>query len=260
MRVTLKILAFAFCLLCFFLTTLPLYPWLQLDAKRVRPLLIHLTSFAARFMVMVLGLKVKVSGEVSLWKKRGGHLIVANHMSYLDVILLAASRPTSFVTSVEIKRSLGLGQITQLAGCLFVNRQDRRSLVGEVSELAEALRAGLDVVVFPEATSTNGEALRRFKRPLFNAALKAQVPVLPVTINYLSANGERLTAQTRDALCWYGDMDFIPHFMALCRLKSAELSLHIETPISEVEHTDTLTATAFERVSRHFKPLLEGLV
>lgn len=255
MRAFGKSVAFIFCLSCFFLTTLPLWPWLQRDALRVRPWLVRQVSFYARLMMRVLGLKVRVTGRCDLWEARGGQLIVANHMSYVDVLLMASTRPACFVTSRDMQETLGLGQIVSLAGCLFVERRKRSQLAQEVVELTQALRDGLDVVVFPEGTSTNGEGVLRFKRPLFAAAIHSGAPVLPVTINYLSANRQPVDELTRDSLCWYGDMTFLGHFLALARLREAEFELHVGDALTEQPDVTLLSESAHHSVRRHFRPL-----
>src|SRR5690606_9677417 len=111
--------------------------------------------------------------------------------------------------------------------------------------------------IFPEATSTNGESILRFRRPLFGSAIKSGAPVLPVTVNYLEADGSPVNAITRDSLCWYGDMDFVPHFLSLARLKSARLQLHVGDAITNHQETHTLADEAYSTVVRHFRPLLE---
>jgi len=260
MRVFLKLTAFILGLLCFFLTTLPLLPWLQRDPQRVRPMLTRQVSRYARFVRWLLGLSVEVTGDESSWNSRGGHLIVANHMSYLDVVLLASTRPACFVTSTDIKKTFGLGHIVQLAGCLFVNRKDKSGLGQEVKELSDALAAGLDVVVFPEATSTNGEAILRFRKPLFSAALAVHAPVLPVTINYVSADGEAVSRRNRDSLCWYGDMDFVPHFLTLAALKGAHFKFHVHAPVTAIRDVTELAHYSETRVREHFNPILSQVV
>ena len=95
------------------------------------------------------------------------YLIVSNHLSYLDVLAMISVLNTRFVTSMEVKHAAGLGWITDQAGCLYVERRSRKNLKTEINEISKALEGGFYVVVFPEATSTNGDGVLRFKRPLF---------------------------------------------------------------------------------------------
>jgi 1-acyl-sn-glycerol-3-phosphate acyltransferase len=253
MRVFTKLFLFGLCLSCFFLTAIPLLPWLQLDAKRARPLLVRLVALYAWLAMRVLGLRSKIEGREDLWQKRGGQLIVANHMSYVDVLLIASSRPCCFVTSVEVRETPILGWIVQLAGCLFVERRSKAKLGNEVMEIEEALRSGLDVVVFPEATSTAGNEVIRFRRPLFNAAIRAQVAVLPVTVNYQSIDRKPVTLENRDVICWYGDMTFFSHLVKLTHIKEAQLSIYVHERIVEPMEGQELAAIAHQMVSQKFR-------
>lgn len=251
----LKLVTFALCLSCFFITTLPLLPWLQKGSKTVRPILMKATSLAARFMNWVLGLEVEVVGEKEALGAPGSFLMVSNHMSYVDVLVLASQRPACFVTSQEIKETPGLGTICQAGGCLFVNRKNRRNLGGEVNELSGALRAGMCVTIFPEATSSNGHGVLRFRRPLFNAAIDAKVPVLPLTLNYISIDGEPVGPSNRDMICWYGDMAFFPHIMGLFRAKSIKARITVGAPLSPALDAIQLSETSYNQVVSHFTSL-----
>mgnify|MGYP006300931951 CR=1 FL=1 len=218
LRLVLKFPVFVLTVLAFILTVLPIYPLYLINSQRIRPWLSWIVSFYCRFAWGIFALEVDHGGQgdpLNGWEeeKYGGRLIVSNHLSYLDIFALAAQRPTCFVTSVEIKETPVLGQLCQLGGCLFVERRSREHLSREVREIYEALANGENVCVFPEGTSTNGEKVRRFKRPLFCAALDAGAIIQPVTLNYLSVSGEKLAINNRDHVFWYGDMDFLPHLV-----------------------------------------------
>lgn len=186
-------------------------------------------------MLKILRIRVEFRGEPF---PLGNGLIVSNHLSYLDVIILASGIPTAFVTSKEIKETPFLGEIVKLAGCLFVDRKNRCNLRGEISELREGLLNGLNVTVFPEATSTNGDEVLRFRRPLFEAARESQKAILPLTINYRSISQESVSASNRDIVCWYGTMDFFPHFLKL--LEQSEVSVEVSVGRAIPSSTDAL--------------------
>lgn len=183
-------------------------------------------------------------------------LMVGNHLSYLDVVLYASKYPCLFVTSVEVRDSFGLGHICKLAGCVFVERRSRKGLGSEVSEITEALKNGLNVIVFPEATSTNGESVLRFKRPLFQAAINSGKPVLPIVLNYKYINNQPVRLSNRDQICWYGDMDFIPHFWNFLNLSSVEADVKTLPPITDTEILDItdLSVKAHDLVESEFQP------
>lgn len=182
---------------------------------------------------MLKVLRIKVRYDFSpLFRTEDTYLIVSNHLSYLDVIILSAFAPTCFVTSVEIKKTFFLGHLCQLAGCLFVDRKNKTGLKGEILELRQALTDGISVTVFPEATSTNGEEVLKFKRPLFEASIATQKSILPVTLNYLSISSHAFSRENRDIVCWYGKMTFLDHFLKVLEQSEILVEVHVSNPFA----------------------------
>jgi 1-acyl-sn-glycerol-3-phosphate acyltransferase len=181
-------------------------------------------------------------------------LFAGNHLSYLDVLVLGSQFPAAFVTSKEIQMTPFLGHICRLAACVFVDRQRRTNLLGEIQEITAALENGLNVMIFPEATSTNGEQILRFRRPLFAAAAAAQRPVVPFCINYRDLDGIPVTQQNRDTVCWYGDMSFLPHLWRLSGVGRGRVDLHILEPFHFTSDRDLTEIANFThaRVSEVF--------
>jgi len=233
-----------------------LLPFLR-DPWRRRRHFVKATARHSRWSMHNFGVRMPVDGEENL-RPGQNYLIVANHMSYLDAILLASWRPAAFVTSMEMKNTPFLGQLTDMGGCLYVERRSKENIHNEIGEIEEALKRGFDVVVFPEATSTNGAALRNFKRPLFAAAQRAGVPVLPVVIEYETLDGAPVTAANRDAICWYGDMDFASHFFGLMRYREIGVRVTVlpEIPIEAHSSRDTLMDQAFKQISGRYRPIV----
>ncbi|SEP84490.1 lysophospholipid acyltransferase family protein [Streptomyces radiopugnans] len=140
-----------------------------------------------------LGVRVRVTGGPAA----GPALVVANHVSWLDVPLLAAVAPGRMVAKREVGRYPVLGRLAARGGTLFIDRERLRSLPGTVAEVAGALRAGSTVVAFPEGSTRCGRELGPFRGALFQAALEAGVPVQPVAIRY-RAHSTADTADTAD--------------------------------------------------------------
>ena len=152
-------------------------------------------------MLRLLGIRTQI---LKVPAKLPAGLIVCNHLSYIDVLVLSRAFPGLFITSVEVKRSLGLGQITRLAGCLFVERRNRAGLGDETASIAKTLRSGTSVVLFPEGTSTDGKEIRPFRPALFQAAIDARTPIHSFHVRYDS-----------DQIPYYDDMEFLPHLRKL---------------------------------------------
>jgi 1-acyl-sn-glycerol-3-phosphate acyltransferase len=110
----------------------------------------------------------------------GGVLMVANHLSWVDILVLGAVQPMRMVAKRELRDWPILGAVAVRVGTLFVDRAGLRSLPSVVAGAAEALRAGSVVGLFPEGTTWCGAAVGTFRRAGFQAALDAGVPVRPV--------------------------------------------------------------------------------
>jgi len=134
-----------------------------------------------------------------------GSLIVANHVSTIDMPLIASETKTVFVTSMEVRNSPLTGLISMIAGAIFVDRKSIKTLRNDISKIAKLLKAGINVTVFPEATSSNGSTVLPFKAALFEAARIAKAPVQPVAIKY----------EDGSAVGYYGEMSFITHILRL---------------------------------------------
>ena len=163
--------------------------------------------------------------------KEKSYLVVANHVSYLDIMVLSSLHPFVFITSVEMGANPFLGDITRLGGSLYTNRKTVVSLRSEIDKFAEAIKQGFNVVLFPEGTSTDGTDIRPFRSSLFETAIKAEADILPICIKYTTIDGEPRSDANRDLVCWYGDMTFGSHFMRLLG-RTIEAEIHILEPIT----------------------------
>ncbi len=254
--VVIKSILFLITVICYFINTAPLYPFLFVFPHQTRMLLNYILSLYTNFTLFFLNIKIYANDSVE--KIGRGKLIVANHLSYLDILIFASMFRSSFVTSVEIKNTPFLGQLCQLAGCLFVERRSRKNLLSEISEITNSLLAGNNVVVFPEATSTNGEQVLRFKRPLFRAAREANTSVIPITINYHSLENEVVSKENRDLVFWYGDMTFLDHLLKFFKVKETRVNLIKGQELSFEENDDesTIAQKSFELVRSKYRPVV----
>ncbi|MDD2331690.1 MAG: endonuclease [Candidatus Cloacimonetes bacterium] len=176
-----------------------------------------------------IDLEIKNPEALQLFQKQN-YLVIANHVSYLDIIILASLHDLIFITSVEMGANPFLGKITHLGGSLFTDRKRFVSLPGEIKKFSQSLREGFSLVLFPEGTSTNGEKFNDFRKSLFQTAILAQKPLLPICIKYKRIQDQPITIENRDIVCWYGDMTFMPHYMKLVT-KKVSAELHILNPI-----------------------------
>ncbi|MBK3575061.1 1-acyl-sn-glycerol-3-phosphate acyltransferase [Streptomyces sp. MBT65] len=144
-----------------------------------------------RTIVRSAGIRLRITGTTT---STGGLLLVANHISWLDIPLLAAVRPARMLAKAEIRHWPVAGTLTAGSGALFIDRDRLRALPETVASIAGALRAGGAVAVFPEGSTWCGRAQGHFRRAVFQAALDAGVPVQPVGLHYLTDGGTASTA------------------------------------------------------------------
>jgi 1-acyl-sn-glycerol-3-phosphate acyltransferase len=159
-------------------------------------------------------------------------LLVGNHLSYLDIMILSSVQPCVFVTSVDMQETPFLGQMAEMGGSLFVERRNRRHIGRDIGMLADTIRNGYHVVVYPEGTSGDGSGVMKFKPSLLTSAIDAGVDIMPVVLKYTEIDGQPFSIANRDKVCWYGDMGFAPHFFGLMSLKHAKVELHFGDPIA----------------------------
>ncbi|QGV77386.1 lysophospholipid acyltransferase family protein [Streptomyces ficellus] len=138
------------------------------------------TRLWCRAVLRAFGVRLRVAGRPDDTPR----LVVANHISWLDIPLVAAVLPGRMLAKSEVRRWPLLGPLAARGGTLFVARDRPRALPGTVRELADALRGGSRVVVFPEGSTWCGRAHGRFRPAAFQAALDAGAAVQPVRLTY----------------------------------------------------------------------------
>jgi len=141
-------------------------------------------------------------------------LLVSNHLSYLDIMVIAAITPAVFVSKSEVRNWPVIGWLTALAGTIFIVRE-RRTHVGAVNkEIESALADGVLVVVFPEGTSTNGSELLPFRPPLLEPVTHGNHPISVGFLHYELDDGD-----PTNEVCYWGDHTFFPHAVNLLSKK-----------------------------------------
>ncbi len=138
----------------------------------------------AQELLAQLAIKLIVTGQPA---ERGPILLVANHISWLDIPLLLAAGHCRFVAKAEIQHWPLLGRLAHAVGTLFIARESRRDAMRVVHHMAEHLRAGDILAIFPEGTTSNGQQLLPFHTNLFQAAISANAPVQAVALGFVDA-------------------------------------------------------------------------
>ena len=182
-------------------------------------------SQTCKVVLRLLNVSVSVEGDKGVIKQK---LIVSNHLSYMDVVILFAYYPSLFITSVEIKNTFLLGRICKLAGCFFVERRkSHRSMEtknNELNSMKEKFDQGFNVFLFPEGTSSDGSGVLPFKGTFFQLAVDTGTKVQPMCLKYTGPNAQ--------VSPWYGDMTFPDHLFKICLQR--EITAHL-TILDEVD-------------------------
>lgn len=153
-------------------------------------------------VLRLMGVALQSGGEPPA---QGTVLVVANHISWLDILVLNAVRPARFVSKSDVKHWPLLGTLITGAGTLYIERESRRDAMRVVHHMAEALREGDVLAVFPEGTTGDGRELLPFHANVLQAPITAPAPVQPVALAYLDA----ATGQRSDAPTYIGDTTLV---------------------------------------------------
>lgn len=200
-----------------------------------------------RLLCVGLGVRVRRYGTFTAAAKR---LIVANHVSWLDIPVLASLEPMSFLAKKEVGDHRIGRELASLQGVVYVDRQ-RRSCIPTVNgRMVEAMRAGCAVVLFAEATTGDGNRLLRFRSSHFEAARLAaccsdnEGPAIiqPIYLHYSSLAGLPVARSLRPRVAWYGDTTFLPHFLQYARGGGVTCDVYCGDPIRVLPDMDRKTA------------------
>jgi lyso-ornithine lipid O-acyltransferase len=160
---------------------------------------------SARGILAALGVHYRVEGRPPT---RG--LVVSNHLSYLDILILSAAMPCFFVAKVEVGGWPFFGKAARSGGTIFVDRTSLASATSVAEQMTERLKLPIPVPVllFPEGTSTDGSQLLRFHSRLIDPATAIGAPITTACVRYVIDGG----VEERE-LCWFGDTEFLPHLL-----------------------------------------------
>ena len=170
--------------------------------------------------------------------ERGGYVIIANHVSYVDGIVLGSIFPIVFVSKREVKKWPIVGQWNVLCGTIFINRQRKNEVGALVREMTRKLRQEANILLFPEGTSTNGEKMLPFQTAPLAAPLRSRSIIVPVTLAYTTIDEQPVTAANRDSIYWYGDMEFVTHFWNLLGRRGVEVLVTLQPKIECFRYAD----------------------
>ncbi|MEZ2410039.1 lysophospholipid acyltransferase family protein [Bosea sp. RCC_152_1] len=229
------------------LGTLALVP-LQLVVLRawparagVLPLRFH------RLVCFCLGVRRRVRGTPP--SPGAGALIVANHVSWLDICVLGAEQKLAFVAKSEVASWPVIGFLAKLQHTVFIDRQRRSATAGVAAAMGARIAAGEDIVLFAEGTTGDGTRILPFRSSLLGAAHQAMgdtesdVTVYPLAVTYTGRQGLPGGRIERGALAWYGDTELVPHLRHVLACGKVDVELVWGAPIVMGRATSRKEAT-----------------
>lgn len=194
-------------------------------------------------------------------------LVLANHISWLDIIVLGSLRPLSFVAKSEIAGWPVIGTLARLQRTVFIDRAKRKATASVNATVADRLAGGDLIVLFAEGTTSDGNRLLPFRSSLVGAARTAidpeaggldRIRLQPMAITYPRRNGLPLVRCERPEIAWYGDMELAPHLAVF--LAQGPIDVHVVwgAPIAFEAGTDRKRATALAEAS--VRAVMQGAV
>ncbi len=196
----------------------------------------HLVLWCFRIAALILHIRIRVRGGVATARPL---LLVSNHISYLDIIVLGSVFPFRFTPKAEIAGWGGISSLCRAAGCVFVDRR-----AGKVQESVDKVRTTLQqrevICVFPESTTGNGVRTLSFKPGFFSLAEApmsgVDLTVQPAALIYTHLGGLPIDSCQWPKLAWYGDMLLVPHVWELLKQGRIDVTLEFLPPASAREH------------------------
>lgn len=216
-----------------------------------RRLSIRLPLFYHRLCVRILGFQIRTHGERAA---KGPVLFACNHTSYSDISILGALLPASFVAKAEVASWPLFGGLAKLQRTVFVDRRPAKATV-QRDEMVRRLEEGDNLILFPEGTSSDGNAVLPFKSALFSVAQiepnGEPLQVQPVSIAYTRLDGMPVGRALRPYFAWYGDMTLAPHFWEVAGMGHATVDVVFHPPVTirEYETRKRLAEHCFEVVA-----------
>jgi lyso-ornithine lipid O-acyltransferase len=217
-----------------------------------------------RQVCKLIGVRLNIEGEVA---KANGVLLISNHVSWLDITVLSAVAPVSFVAKQEVASWPFVSWLAKLQRSVFVDRSRRSEAGDKANEILDRLAQGDHIVLFAEGTSSDGNRVLPFRTALFAAAkpsggspLGEEVSAQTLALTYTKVHGLSLCRRGRPSIAWYGDMELAAHAWRLLGLGPIDANIRIGPPVPLDEFPDrkALARYAEDKVRKDVAHLLRG--
>jgi 1-acyl-sn-glycerol-3-phosphate acyltransferase len=202
-----------------------------------------------RTMCAILSVRCDVEGKVP---HEGAFLVASNHVSYLDILVLASLYPSLFLAKREIASWPVFGWIARSAGTLFIDREQAKDVVRAGREMSDRLQLGLPLTIFPEGRSSRGAEILPFQPSMLEAAARAGVPCWAASISYETPGAALPPSRT---ICWYDSESLLTHFPRMVGLKRVVARVRFaDAPVLSADRK-TLASALWEKANASFTPV-----
>jgi len=243
-RRPIKILIFFLIVVTFLLISF-LTDLIVRDRKKKLISFSRIASFYGKISLMLFGVKINLKNLDRYKGTKENYMIVSNHLSYLDIFVIYSVIPSVFVANSELEEEFPLGAVTKYGGGVFVERRNRSRLLNDINSISSVLDMGLNIVLFPEGTTSNGEGVAPFKTPFLKSAINTGANVLPLCINYKKIDGESVDKENKNLIFYYESITFFEHFFRLLKIKDIEVDLEA---LEEIEVNPKMTRKELSQI------------
>lgn len=195
--------------------------WFQFPRATREQKLAHIQAWCTK-VLHIMCIHVNISPSSTLGGANSIQLLVANHVSWLDVLVIQSLHPCVFVAKSEVGQWPLIGTMAKACGVVFVDRRSPSSARKMVDDVASALHHGYCVAGFPEGTSSEGHVVSLFHANLFEAAIHRDAEVLPMALRYTHAR----TGETCQKAAFVGDIGFIESLHQI--MGTSDLRVHVQ--------------------------------
>jgi 1-acyl-sn-glycerol-3-phosphate acyltransferase len=178
-------------------------------------------------------------------------LLVSNHLSYLDIVVLASQADTVFVAKREVRSWPLFGLGARVMGCIFVDRESRSDTMRVGTAMRDRFHSGVGVVLFAEGTSSEGSTVLPLRSSLLEWPAADDLPVHTATLSYHTDPADPIANQS---LCWWGEMTFLPHLAGVCRLGPSQARVTFGSAPVSAPDRKALAAALHAALLADFRP------
>lgn len=187
----------------------------------------QLASLLYRRFYNALNIKLVIKGspinKPSLW--------VCNHISWLDILLLAGNNTVDFIAKIEVGEWPLIGYIVRKAGTVLIERDNKFQAYRSLPLLQERIKTGMPILIFPEGTTTTGNTTLPFKPMFYQAAIREEIMIQPISLQYFDSHGE-----VTESVAFIDDDDFFISLKRILNQPKITAQIHFLEPISAKDY------------------------